>query len=345
MLQDAIRQSGSCGKAAPGIDRAGTIRPRRYFAFSRRRPALIVMSPSEADFTAEPIERLSGPEEPTPGERKGWALALIAAAALHLIIPLALIVYYALWPPIVPVAQQEIPVEVVVEQPTPKPDKTEDKPKPPPEPEDEKPAYDAPAAATQEEVNRESPDKVTQAPAAAAAPPPTPGSPLKTDAQSAPPPHDLKPMPEGDQPADLNPTPDENVADAAEPAAPAPPAKAPVGAPLPTIETLPQYKFARAVRDSPIATGNADSRYFTIIYGMIRSHLREPSGFGAPVPNKQGAVIFGVDESGNLIGRKMVTSSGSPNLDMAVMAAIAEAAPYPAPPNWQPRTMRLTYGR
>ena len=125
----------------------------------------------------------------------------------------------------------------------------------------------------------------------------------------------------------------------------APVPMAPVGAPLPVIETLPQYKFARAVRDSPIATGNADSRYFTIVYGMIRSHLREPSGSGAPVPNKQGAVIFGVDESGNLIGRKMVTSSGSPNLDMAVMAAIAEAAPFPAPPNWQPRTMRLTYGR
>jgi hypothetical protein len=27
------------------------------------------------------------------------------------------------------------------------------------------------------------------------------------------------------------------------------------------------------------------------------------------------------------------------------MAAIAEAAPYPAPPGWQPRSMRLTYGR
>ena len=142
------------------------------------------MSPSEADFTAEPIERLSGPEEPTPGERKGWALALIAAAALHLIIPLALIVYYALWPPIVPVAQQEIPVEVVVEQPTPKPDKTEDKPKPPPEPEDEKPAYDAPAAATQEKVNRESPDKKTEAPAAKAPPTPTPGAPPKSEAQA-----------------------------------------------------------------------------------------------------------------------------------------------------------------
>jgi len=302
------------------------------------------MSLSEAEFRAEPVERLSAPEEPSPAERRGLALALVAAAALHLIIPLALIVYYAIWPPVVPVAQQEIPVEVVVEQPPPKPNKAEDKPKPPPEPDDEKPAYDAPATATQEKVNRESPDQTTQAPASEAAPPPIPGSSPKIDAQSAPPPHDLKPMPDGDQPADLNPTPDENVADAAEAAAPAPPAKAPVGAPLPTIETLPQYKFARAVKDSPIAGGNADSRYFTIVYGMIRSHFREPSGSGALVANKEGAIVFGVDEGGNLIGRKMVNSSGSPTLDMAIMTAIAEAAPYPAPPNWQPRTMRLTYG-
>src|SRR5208282_2932641 len=82
-----------------GINRAAAIRPRRDFAFSRRRSALIAMSPSEAEFRAEPVERLSAPEEPSPAERRGLALALVAAAALHLIIPLALIVYYAIWPP------------------------------------------------------------------------------------------------------------------------------------------------------------------------------------------------------------------------------------------------------
>ena len=190
-----------------------------------------------------------------------------------------------------------------------------------------------------------SPDKTTQAPASAAAPPPNPGAPLKTDAQSAPLPHELTPTPDGEQQADLNPESDETAAETSAPAAPAPPAEAPVGAPLPTIETLPQYKFARAVKDSPIATGNADSRYFTVVYGMIRSHYREPTGPGATRPAREGAIVFGVDETGNLIGRKVVNSSGSPNLDMALMTAIAEAAPYPAPPNWQPRTMRLTYGR
>ena len=150
------------------------------------------MSLSEAEFREEPLdeasapeppspaERLSAPEELTPDDRKGWAIALIAAAALHLIIPLALIVYYMLWPPTVPVAVQEIPVEVVVEQPPPKPpNKAEDQPKPPPEPDDEKPAYDAPAPATEEKINRESPDKTTQAPAARGRPFADPRRPAK----------------------------------------------------------------------------------------------------------------------------------------------------------------------
>ena len=280
----------------------------------------------------------------------------MAAAALHLIVPVALLAYYALWPVAVPVVQQEVPVELV-EEPPPKPDKPEDKPKPPPEPDDERPAYDAPAPATPDKINRESADNKTQAPAAQDTPPPNPGAPPKTEtakAQSAPaqeqkeqsaaPQHDLPPTPDGEEPADVNPTPNANAAPAAAQAAAAPPAKAPEGAPLPTIETLPEYKIARSVKNSPIATGNADSRYFTIVFGMIKSHLREPSGPGAVIPSKPGAVVFGVDETGNLIGRKLMNSSGSPNLDMAVMTAILEAAPYPAPPNWQPRTMRLTYG-
>ena len=55
--------------------------------------------------------------------------------------------------------------------------------------------------------------------------------------------------------------------------------------------------------------------------------------------------MFALDETGNLLERKIVSSSGSPNLDMAVMNAIAEAAPYPAPPGWQPKALRLTYGK
>ena len=313
---------------------------------------------SEADFTAEPVERLEGPETPTPEERRGLAVALIAAAALHLLLPLALFVYYALWPPAAPTAVQEIPVEVVIEQPPPKPKPAEAKPKPPPEPDLEKPAYDAPAPETKEMVNRELPDKTTQAPAAQAPPPPTPGAPPKSEtqapapapadeqkAENAPPAHDLTPTPEGELPADVNPRPKNDAAEAAAPAAPAPPAKAPVGEALPTIEDLPQYKFAREVEHSPIAGGNAESRYLTIVYGMIKAHLRETPELRVDSANKRGAVDFYVDEGGNLVGRKLISSSGSPNLDMAVMAAIAEAAPYPAPPSWRPLYLTYNFGR
>ncbi len=320
------------------------------------------MSSSEADFTAEPVERLMAPETPTPAERRGLAIALIAAAALHLLIPAALFVYYLIWPYMTPTAVQEIPVEVVVEQPPPapppKPKQPEDKPKPPPKPFEEKPAFDAPAPETKEKVNREAPDKTTEAPAAQAPPTPTPGAPPKSEAQSptpapaeaqkpqsAPASHDLKAEPEGELPGDISPKPQNETAEAAAPAAPSPPAKAPVGEALPTIEDLPQYKFAREVEHSPVVGGNAESRYLTIVYGMIKQHLHETAELRLDSANKRGVVDFYVDEGGNLVGRKLISSSGSPNLDLAVMAAIAAAAPYPAPPNWSPLYLTYNFGR
>jgi periplasmic protein TonB len=315
---------------------------------------------SEADFTAEPVERLDGPETPTPAERRRHVLALIAAALLHLLIPLSFFLYYWLFPPKIPTAVQEIPVEVVVEQPPPpKPKPPQDQPKPPPDPEVEKPAYDAPAAPTKEKVNRDSPDKTTEAKAAPEAPPPpNPGAPPKADsqaptpepadqqkAQTAPPAHELSPSPEGELPADANPKPEDNPSEAAAPSAPPAPAKAPVGTPIPTIEDLPQYKFARSVEEAPIAGGNAESRYLTIVYGMIKAHLHETPGLRLELANKHGLVDFFVDEGGNLLRRKLVSSSGSPSLDMAVMTAIAEAAPYPAPPHWQPIYLSYNFGR
>jgi TonB family protein len=319
---------------------------------------------SEADFVAEPVERLDVPEPPTRAERRFHVVALIAAAVLHVLIPLSFFLYYWLWPRMIPTAVQETPVEVVIEQPPPppppKPKPPEDKPKPPPQPDLEKPAYDAPAAPTKEKVNRESPDKTTESKATPETPPPpTPGAPPKTDSpapepkpadqqkdETAPPAPDLTPQPEGELPADTNPKPEDNPAKAAAAAAPlAPPNKAAVGAPIPTIEDLPQYKFARSVEESPVAGGNAESRYLTIVYGKIKAHLHESPDLHLDLANRHGMVDFYVDEGGNLVGRKLVASSGSPNLDIAVMAAIAEAAPYPAPPNWSPISMNYNFGR
>ena len=155
-----------------------------------------------------------------------------------------------------------------------------------------------------------------------------------------------RPSPKANCPRTANPKPEDNPAQAAAPAAPlAPPNKAPVGTPIPTIEDLPQYKFARSVEESPVAGGNAESRYLTIVYGKIKAHLHESAALHLDLANRHGMVDFYVDEGGNLIGRKLVASSGSPNLDIAVMTAITEAAPYPAPPNWSPISLNYNFGR
>ena len=91
----------------------------------------------------------------------------------------------------------------------------------------------------------------------------------------------------------------------------------------------------------PVTGGNAESRYLTTVFGMIKSHLRETSELHVDSANKRGVVDFYLDKGGHLIGRKLISSSGSPNLDTAVMAAITAAAPYPAPPNR--RTLYLNY--
>ncbi len=317
------------------------------------------MSLSDASLKADAIDHLALPTSPTASERRGLTFALIAAAALHLLIPVALLVVAAFAPrPAPPI--EEIPVEVVVEKPPPPPPPKppEEKPKPPPQPEDEKPAYDAPSAATQEKANRESPDKTTSAPQASAEKSQTPGAPEESkepaaaeqpEAQAAPTPQETAPKETADVRA--APTPAAEDADsspapvpAEKPAPPpAPRAKAPPGTPIPAAEVLPDYKFAHAATESPIVGGDADTRYFTIVYGMIRAHMHEPRE--ANPPRREGAIVFALDETGNLLERRVVMSSGSPNLDMSVMNAIAEAAPYPAPPGWQPRAMRLTYGR
>jgi periplasmic protein TonB len=316
------------------------------------------MPPSDASISADALDHLVQPTSPSAAERKGLALAVFAAALLHLLIPLGLLIFYWLSPAPAP-PLQEIPVEVVVEPPPPPPPppKPEEKPKPPPKPVDERPAYDAPSAATQEKANRESPDEKSTAPAPKQEPSQNAGAPQQSEQPPAaqekkaesPPPPETKPIPEAEQPAAPSPSPAEG--DAAPPAEtvepkpappPAPAAKAPSGVPLPTADELPQYRFAHAATESPIVGGNADTRYFTIVYGMIRAHFRVPN---IARPPRSGTIVFTVDESGNLVQRRVTNSSGSPNLDMAVMAAIAEASPYPAPPDWQPRSMRLIYGR
>lgn len=48
--------------------------------------------------------------------------------------------------------------------------------------------------------------------------------------------------------------------------------------------------------------------------------------------NLAAAVVIKFDESGNLLDKKLVRSSGNPTFDQEAIAAIAASAPFPAPP-------------
>jgi TonB family protein len=144
-------------------------------------------------------------------------------------------------------------------------------------------------------------------------------------------------------PPDVNPNPKKNTAVAGGSAASA--EALPGRQPLPTIEDLPQYKVPPGIERSPSAGNNVESRYLTIVYGMIKSKLHAAPELHVEMATHHGVVDFYVDEGGNLVGRKLVSSSGSPNLDAAVMEAVAEAAPYPAPPNWGPVSLNYNFGK
>jgi len=64
---------------------------------------------------------------------------------------------------------------------------------------------------------------------------------------------------------------------------------------------------------------------------MIKEHLHESPALHLDLANRHGIVDFYLDEGGNLVGRKLVASSGSSDLDLAVMNAITAAAPSSLP--------------
>src|SRR5277367_2131843 len=82
---------------------------------------------------------------------------------------------------------------------------------------------------------------------------------------------------------------------------------APAAAPPLSADTLPVYKFAHAATEPPVPRGNADSRYLTVIFRIIKSHLRESPELHLDRANKPGKVDFYVDQSGKLVGRKLVS--------------------------------------
>ena len=254
--------------------------------------------------------------------------------------------------------------EAKLEEPPPEPEKAE---LPPTEPLDLAPAYDAPKSAQTDAaltigdkgagdmavvsapdvVQQEAPEKPPLEPPKLLPEPEPPQEPIKAEAppapqetaQDAPPVEPLPPTPDG-VPALAQPspetTPDTHKMDAEKPEA-VDPKRFAFFAPMPKME------FESGPKESKAPAGNANDSYTSRLYGMIVPTVRLPNGLPPASRRRPLQVEFVVDGRGKLAGAVVTRSSGVPSLDIAVLYALRQAAPYPPTPNGKPLTLVLDY--
>ena len=318
-------------------------------------------APPATTLRVEPAERLErkGARSSLAGA-SGW-IALGAALFLHMAIFTPLWLQFD-WRPSAAPPSEEIPVEIVVEQPKPPP-----QPQPQPSPEQAPPkppivltpAYDAPRGVASDDKTPRYGDSAAKN-AEKTAPPDQPQAGDKAASSDA-----AKPVePTSDHQAEAK---DDNGPDKAsndplalaEPpsmAAVAPESQAKVatmiGQPLPTwskgkqfstFEPVPEVDFGAAAA-SPVGGGAAPTTYLTIVYGLIMKHLRMTDDLRAEAEQVVGAVSFVVNGHGEVVQRSVTRPSGLNALDAAALQAVGEAGPYPAPPMGLPVGMKFTYG-
>ena len=274
-----------------------------------------------------------------------------------------------------PPPAEEIPVEVInepppaaapkqEEPPPPEPEKPpekkeEQKKAPPPPPmEDEKPAFDAPEAESKTKSDVNAPEvKDLKTPK---------NEPEKNNVA----PKDEKPqgMKEGEDEAGKakapeevkeKPLEDKSDAEIIEQAAPEktpqekpdPNEKGPVkkgeansiADQLAALAPIPDYKLAAPRKPSPVGGGHAKTTYLTILYGLIMPHMRIPPRVRGSGVIGRGAIVFYIDEMGNLTHQAVHQPSGAPDLDAAALNAVRRAAPFPPPPRGLPHSMLFSY--
>jgi protein TonB len=138
---------------------------------------------------------------------------------------------------------------------------------------------------------------------------------------------------------------------------PQPPEAAPEAAPAPEstqpenpiakrfafFEPVPKMEFDAGVKSSRNPGGTAAANYNSTLYGMIVPLIRFPPG-AQQIPRRESAAVsFIVDGRGRLVQIGIVRASGVPSIDLAVVAAIRQAAPYPPPPNGLPLGLEMHY--
>ena len=234
---------------------------------------------------------------------------------------------------------------------------------PPAVPLDLAPAYDAPKSAQTDseltigdtgagpavvaelkEPPTPEPEKLPPEPAKAApAPEPPPPEPVKVETQpspqEAPPAEPLPPDPDGvpalAQQTPAAPTETEN--------APSEKPEAPDAKRFAFFAPVPKMEFETGPKPSRAPPGNAQDSYTATLYGMIVPLVRVPPGLPPISRRRPLQVEFVVDGRGRLAGAAVTKSSGAPALDIAVLYAIRQAAPYPPTPHGKSLPLVLDY--
>jgi periplasmic protein TonB len=326
------------------------------------------MSPPEASFKAEAAHRAIERRAPAAPARLRAAVALLCAGVIHAGI-LAFLLFENRFAPAAP-QTVEIPVEIIAEPPPqPKPDdspaaKTD--PSPPAKPPDLEPAFDAPRQTNDEKVKQEAPDEASKAPPAPSPiQQPTPGvapagptgptqeGELHQGEKAAEPALD-KPDAEITRKFELDHDKTEQPQARAEAKAQPETAAKTGGDPFPPWsayqqfpafeKSLPELEVGSAAEFAPVAGGNAKATYLTIVYGMVMSHMRSQLAHRVNGAKIEGVIVFNIDGAGALLQKSIIRPSGLRELDVAALAAVAQAATFPAPPGGAPIGLRFTYG-
>ena len=284
--------------------------------------------------------------------RTWFVLTLVAIVALYAAV-LAYLLVRDEAEPLSPPPPEPAAVDVVVEppKPTPPPQAPEQRAETKP-PELEKPASSAPREANDETVETHQTQKDTHAPKAPT--PPVEGRPEPQDQASTP--SEAQAKPDDAKPDDAaKPDASDKDAEALDTAVPLPPKRPTPPKPKPPAKVqvaksalqrltgnseLRDFSFARPTKKSPVAGGSEDSRYLSIVFGMIMSHRRS-FAFPAAVDGDV-TVAFNVDEGGDLTSIDIVQTSGSRQVDAEAVATIQRAAPFPPPPTGSPHGLIAT---
>lgn len=318
---------------------------------------------------ADPAERLI--EQPSARAPARRSLVPVALSLLVHVSMLAILFYEQSLTKSEAPRDEEIPVEVIAEPPPPPPQETpepeppqpkqKEKEKPPQQKivEDEKPAFDAPRAANQETVERETPDQETKA--ERTAPPdeqkaakPSPEKNADPERQAA-----TQSAPQAELLKSEDEKADAEIIEKAEPkqeatreqkqgqvevkASPEPKQLKSIADQIASLAPLPDYKIAGASKPAPVSGGTAKTTYLSILFGMIMRHMHIPPNLRGKAAPDQGVVAFYVDAMGNLTHQAVYRSSGIYDLDAAALAAVRRAAPFPAPPSGHPHGIQFHY--